>query len=100
MQPMKLFMDTHDRAKGTFPAELDRDQLAAFFAEYEAAASTEGVSILRLHVSLEAGRAWCLTRAPDADAVRRAHAKVGLPFDDVTEVATVSPGDLFIGTRA
>ncbi len=61
----------------------------------EEACRAEGVVLLRVHVSLEAGRAYCLTAAPSAEAVRRAHERVGLPFDVVTEVQTVTPGDLF-----
>jgi hypothetical protein len=33
--------------------------------------------------------------APSAEAVRRAHERVGLPFDDITEVVTSTPGDIF-----
>ena len=29
------------------------------------------------------------------DAVRRAHERVGLPFDSITEVSTATPGDTF-----
>jgi hypothetical protein len=43
---------------------------------------------LRVHVGYDEGRAFCFTMAPDADAVRRAHERVGLPFDSITEVAT------------
>lgn len=99
MQPMKFFVDTHDRARETFPAGITPEQFAAFFAEYESAARAEGVVVLRVHVGFAEGRAFCFTMAPDADAVRRAHARVGLPFDDVTEVVTATPGDLFFAPK-
>jgi hypothetical protein len=38
--------------------------------------------------------------APDADAVRRAHEKVGLPFDKIAEVTTATPGDTFFRRSA
>jgi hypothetical protein len=99
MQPMKMFLDTHDRAHQSFPAEIGKAQFAEFFALYEEAARQEGVVILRVHVGLEAGRAFCLTLAESADAVKRAHARVGLPFDEITEVLTATPGDLFFTPR-
>jgi len=95
MQKLRLFLDTHDREKQTFPASLTADQFAVFFADYERACQEEGVVVVRLHLGLDAGRAFCLNLAPDADAVRRAHEKVGLPFDSITEVSTASTGDLF-----
>lgn len=99
MQLMKMFLDTHDRRHQTFPAEIGKPQLAEFFALYEEAARAEGVVILRLHVGLAEGRAFCLTMAESAEAVKRAHERVGLPFDEITEVVTATPGDLFFTPR-
>ena len=100
MQPMKFFLDTHDAGSDTFPAGLTREQLEAFFASYEQACYAEGVIPLRVHVGYEAGRAFCLTMAPDAEAVRRAHQRAGLPFDSITEVTTATPGDTFFRRAA
>lgn len=96
MTPLRLFIDTHDVARQTFPEGLTPEQFEPFFEQYEAACSEEGVVILRVHVGFADGRAFCFTMAPDADAVRRAHARVGLPFDEITEVKTVTPGDTFL----
>ncbi len=96
MERMHYFIDTHDQSNGTFPADLTADQLREFFGSFEQACRAEGVFILRLHVSLDAGRAYCLTMAPDSDAVRRAHERVGLPFDELTEVTTITPADLYL----
>jgi hypothetical protein len=95
LAPMKYFVDVHDRANRTFPAQISKDEFAKFAAAFEEACRAEGVVLLRVHTSLEAGRAYCLTAAPSADAVRRAHERVGLPFDTITEVSTVTPGDLY-----
>jgi hypothetical protein len=100
MQPMKFFIDTHDVAKGTFPAGIAKEQFAGFYAKYEEACRQEGAISLRVHAGFADGRAYCFTMAPDADAVRRAHERVGLPFDSITEVVTSTPGDLFFTAAA
>jgi hypothetical protein len=94
--PLKCFLDTHDVRRGTFPPGLSPADFTAFFAEYEKACRAEGVIVLRTHVGLGEGRGFCLTLAPDAEAVRRAHERVGLPFDEITEVVTAGPGDLAV----
>lgn len=100
MKPMKFFIDTHDQAKETFPRGLTREQFEGFFAKYEEACREEGVVSLRIHLSYEEGRAFCFTMAPDAESVSRAHARVGLPFDSITEVTTATPGDTFFRRAA
>ena len=95
MQPMRFFIDTHDRKLKTFPDQLTPDEFEGFYALYEKACYAEGVVPLRIHVGYDDGRAFCLNMAPDAGAVERAHARVGLPFDSITEVKTATPGDTF-----
>jgi Nickel responsive protein SCO4226-like len=95
MQPMRLFIDTHDRKLKTFPDKLTPEEFEGFYALYEKACYAEGVVPVRLHVGYEDGRAFCLNMAPDAEAVKRAHDRVGLPFDSITEVKTATPGDTF-----
>jgi len=99
MKRMKYFVDTHDHRSGTFPAGIARPDFGAFFAGYEKAARNEEVLVLRAHVGLAEGRAYCFNAAADAEAVRRAHQAAGLPFDTITEVATVTPGDLGFDPR-
>ncbi|NTV69976.1 MAG: DUF4242 domain-containing protein [Azonexaceae bacterium] len=99
MEAMRYFLDTHDRSRGTFPAQLSPDEFEVFFAQYETACQSEGVIPLRTHVGYADGRAFCLNLAPDVDAVHRAHARVGLPFDDITEITTATPGDTFFRRR-
>lgn len=95
MQAMRFFMDTHARDLQTFPPSLSTEEFKGFLGQYEAACAAENVVLLRVHAGLDAGRAFCFTMAPDAEAVRRAHTRVGLPFDSITEVRTATPGDLF-----
>lgn len=95
MRQMRFFIDTHDKNNSTFPDGLTPEQFEGFFEQYEAACAAEGVIPLRSHVGFEDGRAFCFNMAEDADAVRRAHERVGLPFDSITEVKTATPGDTF-----
>jgi hypothetical protein len=100
MKPMRYFLDTHDRARGSFPAKLSREEFEVFFEQYETACRAEGVIPLRTHVGYAEGRAFCLNLAPDAESVRRAHERVGLPYDGITEITTATPGDTFFRRRA
>jgi hypothetical protein len=96
---MRYFIDTHDHRSGTFPGGITKPDFASFFPQYEKEARDEEVVVLRTHVALADGRAFCLNAAADADAVRRAHEKAGLPFDSISEVLTVTPGDLDFDRR-
>jgi hypothetical protein len=102
MQPTKLmlFIDTHDHRSKTFPAGLSKAEFAAFFSKYEEACREHGVVVLRAHVGLGDGRAYCFNMAPSADHVRRAHQAAGLPFETITEVTTATPGDMFLEPQA
>ncbi len=93
-QALHFYMDTHDKNNGTFPEGITPDALAEFYKNYEKACEEEGVISLKIHVGFNEGRAFCLNMAPDANAVFRVHQKVGLPFDSITEVSTISPADL------
>lgn len=99
MQAMRFFMDTHDQARQTFPAGLTPEAFESFYGQYEQACAAEGVVPVRMHVAYGDGLAFCLNMAPDAEAVRRAHARVGLPFDRITEVKMATPGDTFFRAR-
>ncbi len=95
MEKMRFFVDTHDSKNSTFPAGITPSQFEAFYAEYEKSCYAENVVPVRIHVGYDEGRAFCLNMATDAEAVRRAHERVGLPFDSITEVKMASPGDTF-----
>lgn len=95
MQPMRFFIDTHDARRNTFPQGLTPEAFEGFFEKYEKACYEEGVVPIRIHLSYQESRAFCLNMAPDAEAVKRAHDRVGLPYDSITEVTTATPGDTF-----
>jgi len=91
---MKLFIDVHDKKNKTFP-EISREDFKNFLGEFDKSCGQNGVVIVRSHVNLQDGRAFCLTMARDSEAVRCAHDAVGLGFDSITEVETASPNDAF-----
>lgn len=92
---MKYFIDTHDRTKDSFPIEeITEQQFSDMFAKFDAAALEEKVVAHVSHVNVKDGKAYCFTQADDAEAVRRAHEKVGLPFDSIIDVKTVRGSDL------
>jgi hypothetical protein len=43
LNPLRYFLDTHDTARGTFPAGLTPEQFEGFFAKFEAC-NEEGVT--------------------------------------------------------
>lgn len=93
---MHLYIDTHDKRDGTWPASISTADLNAFYGKYAAACQAEGVVIVRTYVNQQEGRAFCVNMAASEDAVRRAHARVGLPYDSITEVHGVAPTDLLL----
>jgi hypothetical protein len=66
MPPMKFYLDIHDHRSNTFPAGISKNQFATFFAAYEKSSREEGNVVLRAHVGLEDGRAYCFNMAPSA----------------------------------
>ena len=92
---MKYFIDTHDKTKGSFPqGPLTEAEFFAKFDELEEAAPRFGVGAQAAHVNLKEGKAFCFMSGPDAEAVRKAHEAVHLPFDSITEVKRVTGADL------
>jgi hypothetical protein len=92
---MKYFIDTHDKNKGSFPAqELTEEQFFAQFDALDKAATAYGAFGHAAHVNLPEGKAFCFMSGPDEDAIRKAHAAINLPFDSITEVRRVTGADL------
>lgn len=94
MKKMHLYIDTHDHALGTFPEGMTEEAFGAFYPKYEEACRSVGAVSVRAHVGARAGRAFCVTLAPDVETVRRAHELCGLSYDSITEVVTSEPGGL------
>ena len=97
---MTYFMDTHDKSKGSFPAEkLTEAQFFARFDALEVAGSDLGVFAHAAHVNLFEGKAFCFMSGPDEEAIRKAHAAIDFPFDSITEVRRVSGADMRVNER-
>ena len=92
---IKYFIDTHDKAKGTFPeAVLTEEQFLAQFSALEEAAAPLRVFGHAAHVNLAEGKAFCFMSGPDEESIRKAHAAIDLPFDSITEVRRVTGADM------
>ena len=92
---MKYFIDTHDKAKGSFPEqELTEAQFFEQFAALEEAAQQFGVFGHAAHVSLKDGKAFCFMSGPDEESIRKTHAAINFPYDSITEVRRVTGADM------
>jgi len=92
---MRYFIDTHDRMKGTFPAEeLSEEQFFAQFDALDEAAHDFDVVGHAAHVNLAEGKAFCFMSGPDEEAIRKAHAAIDFAFDSITEVRRVTGADM------
>jgi hypothetical protein len=91
----RYFMDTHDRAKGTFPSEeVTEEQFFAQFDALGAAGAELDVFAHAAHVNLREGKTFCFMSGPDEDTIRKAHAAIDFPFDSITEVSRVTGADM------
>jgi Protein of unknown function (DUF4242) len=95
MQKIKMFIDTHDKRNGTFPERIEKEAFGDVYRLYAAACEQEGVVIVTTMLNAEDGKMYCVNLAPDAEAIRRAHDRIGLKFDSISEVTTASPGDIY-----
>jgi len=91
---MKYFIDTHDRTKGSWPREVTGAEFIEIYSGFEKACEDVGGADLGAHVNIAESKAYCFTKGPDAEAIRRAHEKLGFPFDSITEVRRVTGVDL------
>lgn len=78
---MTKFMDVHTGMEGITQEALR----AAHQADLDIQ-DDEGVDFQRAWADPESGMVWCISEAPDADAVRRIHERTGHPAVDVYPV--------------
>lgn len=78
---MPEFMDVH-----TGMAGITNEALAEAHAADLAIQADEGVNFKHAWADPESGTVWCLSEAPDADAVRRIHERAGHPASEVYAV--------------
>ena len=78
---MPKFMDVHRGFVGVTAEQLQEAHERDLAVEGE-----EGVHFERAWLDPTSGAVFCLSTAPDADAVRRVHEKAGHPADEVHQV--------------
>ena len=78
---MAKFMDVHEGMHGVTPEALREAHLADLAIQ-----DSEGVDFQHAWGDPVSGRVWCVSEAPDADAVRRIHERAGHPAAEVYPV--------------
>jgi hypothetical protein len=78
---MAKFMDVHEGMFGVTPEGLKEAHDADLAIQGE-----EGVDFQHAWADPESGMVWCVSEAPDADAVRRIHERAGHPAAQVFPV--------------
>jgi hypothetical protein len=94
---MKYFIDTHDRAKGSFPGQVVTEE--EFFAQFDSLEKAgEELRVIghAAHVNLEEGKAFCFMSGPDEESIWKAHAAIDFPYDSITQVKRVTGADMRI----
>jgi len=91
---MKYFMDTHDRAKGSWPTQLSEAEFLEIYDRFGQAVAEQGGHDLGVYANVQECRAFCFTWGPDEEAIRRAHEKLHFPYDSITEVRRATGADL------
>lgn len=64
---------------------------AATTAQVGSVNASEGVNWVHSYVSEDKKRSYCVYDAPDADSIRRAAEKNGLPIEKITPVSVLTP---------
>ena len=80
-ETMGEFMDIHRDMKG-----ISSEQLAEAHQADLDIQDDEGVNFKQAWADPESGMVFCLSEAPNADALRRIHERAGHPADEVYEV--------------
>ncbi len=78
---MPEFMDVHRGMHGITPEGLNEAHQADLDIQ-----DTEGVNFTHAWADPESGLVWCLSTAPNAEAVRKIHEKAGHPADEIYPV--------------
>ena len=81
---MPQFMDVHSGLNG-----ITHEQLMAEHKKDQAIEGEEGVHFVRAWADPSSGKAFCLSEAPDMDAVLRVHERAGHPTKEIYEVPIV-----------
>lgn len=92
---MKYFIDTHDKAKGSFPEQaLSKSEFVEIYGGFDAACAAAGGFAQGAHVNLDEGKAYCFTAADDVESIAAAHAAIEFPYDSITAIERVTGIDM------
>ncbi len=80
---MPEFMDVHSGMNGVTPEALNEAHQADLAIQDE-----EGVNFKHAWADPDSGTVFCLSEAPNAEAVQRIHERAGHPADHVYPVPT------------
>jgi hypothetical protein len=78
---MSKFIDIHTGMKG-----IDKKRLTDVHKQDTSIESSEGVKFLHVWADPTSGKVFCLSEAPNKDAVLRVHKKSGHATDEIYEV--------------
>lgn len=78
---MPKFMDVHHGMHGVTPEALREAHQADLDIQHE-----EGVDFQKAWADPESGTVFCISEAPDAEAVKRIHERAGHPVTEVYPV--------------
>jgi len=78
---MPEFMDVHTQMAGVTPEALHEAHKADLAIQDD-----ESVNFKHAWADPESGMVFCLSEAPDADAVQRIHERAGHPYDNIYPV--------------
>ena len=82
---MALFMDVHTGMAGVTVEQLAEAHQADLDIQ-----SDEGVNFQQAWADPKSGHVFCLSDAPNADAVRRIHERAGHPADEIHEISVTA----------
>lgn len=82
---MPEFMDVHTSMTGVTPEQL----AAAHQADLDVQGD-EGVNFKHAWADAKTGHVFCLSEAPDAEAVKRVHERAGHPADEIHEITATA----------
>ena len=82
---MPQFMDVHTSMVGVTPEALAEAHRADLAIQGE-----EGVDFQHAWADPKTGHVFCLSEAPNADAVKRIHERAGHPADEIHEITVTA----------
>jgi hypothetical protein len=82
---MAVFMDVHTHMVGVTPDQLNEAHRADVAIQGE-----EGVDFKQAWGDPKTGHVFCLSEAPNADAVKRIHDRTGHPADEIHEITVTA----------